>query len=98
MSDSSTALVQIQPPPPFNSRARPGLPAALRSAVETSWVQDIPMASSAYEEWWCQSPEDAAAKLTSRLRQILDRLALMVEADGLNLLSRSQISARCSGD
>ena len=40
--------------------------------LETTWEQDIPMASSIYEEWWCEYPEDAAAKLTNRLRQILD--------------------------
>ena len=43
--------------------------------VETTWENDVPMVSSSSIEWWCESPEDAAAKLTNRLRQILDRRA-----------------------
>jgi hypothetical protein len=39
--------------------------------METGETQDNPMVSSDYEAWWCQSPEDAAAKLTDRLRQII---------------------------
>jgi hypothetical protein len=43
--------------------------------LESSESNENSMVSSVYEVWWCQSPEDAAAKLTSRLRQILDRRA-----------------------
>jgi hypothetical protein len=43
--------------------------------ISTRWQQDIPMVSSDYEEWWCQSPRDAAAKLTHRLREMLKRRA-----------------------